>query len=250
MGTHLGVSLFFFLFMLFYAPEIEQTHFLPEEESQHAVKVLRLKEGDPVELVDGRGNYYKAEISFAHQKKCEVRILEKIEGYHLLPCHIHIAIAPTKNMDRLEWFAEKVTEIGVGEITPLLCDHSERKIVKIDRLEKILVSAMKQSKKATLPLMNEMCPFKKFVSQFAGFSGLKYIAHCYEQDKRSLAIDYAPMSDVVVLIGPEGDFSEDEVRFAMDNGFVPVSLGESRLRTETAGVAACHTIHVVNEIRR
>lgn len=235
--------------MLFYAPDIEQTNFLPEEESQHAVKVLRLQEGDPVELVDGRGNYYKAEISFAHHKKCEVRILEKIEGYNLLPCHIHIAIAPTKNMDRIEWFAEKVTEIGVGEITPLLCDHSERKVIKIDRLEKILVSAMKQSKKATLPSLNEMCSFKRFVDQFADFTGRKYVAHCYEQDKRSLAIDYEPLSDVVVLIGPEGDFSEEEVRLAMDKGFVPVSLGESRLRTETAGVAACHTIHVVNEIR-
>lgn len=234
--------------MLFYVPNIDQSNFLPEEESHHAVKVLRLVEGDPVELVDGRGNYYTAEISFAHHKKCEVRILEKIENYNPLPCHIHIAIAPTKNMDRIEWFAEKVTEIGVGEITPLLCDHSERKVIKIDRLEKIVVSAMKQSKKATMPTLNEMCSFKQFMKQYKDFAGKKYIAHCYEQDKKSLVKDYVKGNDAIVLIGPEGDFSEEEVRLAIENGFVPVTLGESRLRTETAGIAACHTIHVVNEM--
>lgn len=234
--------------MLFYVPNIEETNFLSEEESHHAVKVLRLVEGDRVELVDGRGNYYTAEITFAHHKKCEVRILEKVENYNPLPCHIHIAIAPTKNMDRIEWFAEKVTEIGVGEITPLLCDHSERKVIKIDRLEKIVVSAMKQSKKAMMPTLNEMTAFKQFVKKYADFSGKKYIAHCYEEERKSLVCDYVKGSDVVVLIGPEGDFSEEEVCLALSCGFVPVTLGESRLRTETAGIAACHTVHVINEL--
>lgn len=241
------MSLLIFKHMFFYAPDIEKSNFLSEEESQHAVKVLRLKEGDLVELVDGCGNYYTAEISFAHHKKCEVRVLEKREAFNVLPCHIHIAIAPTKNMDRMEWFAEKVTEVGVSEVTPLLCDHSERKVVKTDRLEKIMVSAMKQSKKAMLPAVNEMVPFAQFVKKYADFQGEKYIAHCYEQDKKSLAKVYGKSSDVIILIGPEGDFSEEEVRLAMEHGFVPVSLGNSRLRTETAGLMACHTIHVLNE---
>ncbi len=238
----------FFWIMFFFAPDIEKSNFLSEEESQHAVKVLRLKEGDFVELVDGCGNYYTAEISFANHKKCEVCVLEKKEEFNELPCRIHIAIAPTKNMDRMEWFAEKVTEVGVSEVTPLLCDHSERKVLKTERLEKIMVSAMKQSKKATLPTLNEMIPFAQFVKKYADFQGEKYVAHCYEQDKKSLAKVYTKSSNVIVMIGPEGDFSEEEVRLAMDCGFVPVSLGNSRLRTETAGLMACHTIHVLNEL--
>ena len=152
-----------------------------------------------------------------------------------------------ESLDRMEWFAEKVTEVGVSEITPLLCDHSERKVLKTDRLEKIMVSAMKQSKKATLPVLNEMVPFAQFVKKYADFQGEKYIAHCYEEDKKSLAKVYTKSSDVIIMIGPEGDFSEEEVRMAIENGFVPVSLGNSRLRTETAGLMACHTIHVLNE---
>ncbi len=233
--------------MIFYAPNIDIDNRLSEEESQHAVKVLRLVEGDQIELVDGQGGYYMAEIVFPHPKHCEVRILSKEENYHPQPVHIHIAIAPTKNMDRLEWFAEKVTEIGVGEITPLLCDHSERKVVKRDRLEKILVSAMKQSKKAFLPTLNEMTSFKDFLKNHKESDC--YIAHCYEQDKRVLCKEYQPGRDVVVLIGPEGDFSEEEVSKALNAGYVPISLGESRLRTETAGVVACHTVQLINQMK-
>jgi 16S rRNA (uracil1498-N3)-methyltransferase len=150
--------------MIFYAPDIENDRRLPEEESQHAVKVLRLKEGDKIEIVDGKGCFYHAEITFPHAKHCEVEILSKTENFQPQPVHLHIAIAPTKNMDRLEWFAEKVTEIGVGEITPLLCERSERKVLKHDRLEKILVSAMKQSKKAYLPRLNELKKFSDFAT--------------------------------------------------------------------------------------
>lgn len=239
-------SPFFSYTMIFYTPNIENDLHLPEEESQHAVKVLRLEAGDPIELVDGKGNYYEAEIAFPHHKHCQVNVLKKISNFHPQPVHIHIAIAPTKNMDRLEWFAEKVTEIGVGEISLLLCDHSERKVVKTDRLEKILVSAMKQSKKAYLPRLNEMISFKEFVRQ--PHTEKCFIAHCYEQDKRELTKEYRSGQDILVLIGPEGDFSEEEVRLALENGFIPVSLGESRLRTETAGVVACHTAQVINEI--
>lgn len=233
--------------MIFYAPDIEKDNRLPEEESQHAVKVLRLKEGDEIEIVDGKGRFYHAEITFPHAKRCEVRLLSVEEDFHPQPVHLHIAIAPTKNMDRLEWFAEKVTEIGVGEITPLLCEHSERKVLKLERLEKILVSAMKQSKKAYLPKLNDLKKFSDFLKETS--RGSRYIAHCYEEDKRVLVKDYAPGSDVLVMIGPEGDFSEKEVAMALEAGFVPVSLGESRLRTETAGVVACHTIQLINQLK-
>ena len=233
--------------MIFYAPDIEKDNRLPEEESQHAVKVLRLKEGDEIEIVDGKGRFYHAEITFPHAKRCEVRLLSVEEDFHPLPVHLHIAIAPTKNMDRLEWFAEKVTEIGVGEITPLLCEHSERKVLKLERLEKILVSAMKQSKKAYLPKLNDLKKFSDFLKETS--RGSRYIAHCYEEDKRVLVKDYAPGSDALVMIGPEGDFSEKEVAMALEAGFVPVSLGESRLRTETAGVVACHTIQLINQLK-
>lgn len=232
--------------MLFYTPDIAQSHFLPEEESNHAVKVLRLQAGDRVELIDGRGGYFEAEITVPHHKRCEVNIISQVEEYRKRPFRIHIAIAPTKNMDRLEWFAEKVTEIGVEEITPVICRFSERRVVKCDRLEKILVSAAKQSKKAYLPKLNGQCDFSAFVRRQD--LGQRFIAHCYEQDKRSLAGLYEPGRDATVLIGPEGDFSEAEVEMALQLGFSPVSLGGSRLRTETAGVVACHTLGLLSEM--
>jgi len=234
--------------MIFYTPDIKQSLFLPEEESQHAIKVLRLEAGDKIELVDGKGNYYDAEIELPHHKHCQVRILNTTENYCPQPVYIHVAIAPTKNMDRLEWFAEKVTEIGVSEISLLLCEHSERKVVKLDRIEKILISAMKQSKKAFLPKLNEMIPVKDFLRLQT--EGDRFIAHCYEQDKRELATEYRGGEKALIMIGPEGDFSEKEVAMAIENGFKPISLGESRLRTETAGVVACHTIHVINTIKK
>ena len=231
--------------MIFYAPNINDSSFLSEEESAHAIRVLRLDCGDKIELVDGLGNFYEAEIIFPHHKRCEVRILNKIENYNAFPYRIHIAIAPTKNMDRLEWFVEKATEIGITEITPLLCRYSERKVIKPERLNKILISAMKQSKKATLPIVNEMISFDKFIKSKQQSDNC-FIAHCYEQDKKSLTELYVKGDEVTIVIGPEGDFSEDEVSLAISNGFQPITLGNSRLRTETAGIVACHTIHLLN----
>lgn len=231
---------------LFYAPDIEQNPILPEEDSQHAIKVLRMAEGDQLEVIDGKGNYYLAEITIANHKKCGVKILKKQSNYHKRSFHLHIAIAPTKNIERIEWFAEKATEIGIDEITPVICRFSERKIIKHDRMEKILISAMKQSKKAYLPLLNEQCTFEEFIKRT--FSGDLYIGHCYEKDKKKLCTTYSPGNDATILIGPEGDFSEEEVQFAINAGFIPVSLGCSRLRTETAGLVACHTIDILNEM--
>lgn len=231
---------------LFYAPNIKQDLTLPEEESQHAVKVLRMEEGDALEVIDGRGGFYNAKIAIAHHKKCKVIIENEIQAYHKRPIHLHIAIAPTKNMERIEWFAEKVTEIGIDEITPIICRFSERKVIKRDRMEKILISAMKQSKKAYLPIINEQMTFSEFMKQER--NGDLYIAHCYEQDKKDLCTTYKAKNDVTILIGPEGDFSEEEVELAIKKGYIPVSLGESRLRTETAGVVACHTVNIINQI--
>ena len=233
--------------MLFYTPQIAQSNFLPEEESNHAIKVLRLQAGDKVELIDGCGGYFEAEITVPHHKRCEVKILNHIAEYRKRPFRVHVAIAPTKNMDRMEWFAEKVTEIGVDEITPIICRFSERKVIKCDRLEKILVSAMKQSKKAYLPKLNEQCDFSEFIRRQD--LGQRFIAHCYEQDKKSLSDLYVPGQDATIMIGPEGDFSEAEVEKALQIGFAPVSLGNSRLRTETAGVIACHTMDLLSEIK-
>lgn len=232
---------------LFYTPDIAHTLTLPEVESGHCVRVLRLAEGDEIGLIDGRGTFYRAEITLAHNKHCGVRIVET----HEQPAHwcgeIEIAIAPTKNLDRIEWFAEKTTEMGIDAIVPLLCRFSERKELKRERIEKILVSAMKQSLKAVLPRLEEMTPFEHYVRE--PYDGQKFIAHCHTESERQLLSQcYTPGSRVRVLIGPEGDFSPEEVELAMANGYRPISLGASRLRTETAGVVACHTIHTVNEI--
>ena len=227
---------------MFYAPDIETSPFLPEEESQHAAKVLRLQIGDRIELIDGKGGYYKAEITFPHHKRCEVRILEKQTEFRKHSHRLHIAIAPTKNMERLEWFAEKATEIGIDEITPVICRFSERKVIKHDRLEKILISAMKQSLKAYLPKLNEQCPFDEFLKR--PHSGQRFIAHCYDEEtKKQFSSLYTPQQHVIILIGPEGDFSMEEVEKALKTGFTPVSLGESRLRTETAGIVACCVVN-------
>lgn len=232
---------------LFYTPDILSSGEMPEEESNHAVKVLRLAEGDEVVLIDGKGTFHKALISRAHHKRCGVQIVENYPEENHWPFKIHVAVAPTKNMDRIEWFAEKATEMGIDAITLLKCRYSERKDVKTERLNKILVSAMKQSLKATLPRLEGMTDFRKFVEQ--PFEGQKFIAHCYKESERNLLTKlYRPGSNMLILIGPEGDFSEEEVELALKNGFEPVSLGNSRLRTETAALAACHTIHVINEL--
>jgi 16S rRNA (uracil1498-N3)-methyltransferase len=229
---------------LFYTPGITDSNFyLDETESKHAVRVLRLTNGDKIQLVDGNGNFFEAQIVNAHPKRCEVEITEKIGGFGKRNHYLHLAVAPTKNIDRFEWFLEKATEIGVDEITPVLCDHSERKVIKNERLEKVIISAMKQSLKAYLPKLNGLTPLKNILD--SNFEGKRFIAHCYEQDKRELKNELASSQSNLILIGPEGDFSEEEVKLAVEKRFIPVSLGESRLRTETAAVVACHTVNLL-----
>lgn len=230
---------------LFYTPDIQILSELPEEEASHAIRVLRLQLGDEVMLTDGKGNFYRAEISNANHKRCLLNIIETIPQEPLWSGHLHLAMAPTKNMDRTEWFAEKATEIGFDELTFLNCRFSERKVIKTERISKILVSAIKQSLKARLPKLNKMTDFNKFITQ--PFKGQKFIAHCYEGEKPLLKDTIRKGEDALVLIGPEGDFSEDEVKKAIENGFTPISLGNSRLRTETAALVACHILNLQNQ---
>lgn len=231
---------------LFYTPDISSDSFytLNEEESKHAIRVLRLKTGDQITLIDGKGHFFQAKVHEDHPKKCVVEILHKDSELTSLPL-IHIAIAPTKNNDRFEWFIEKATEIGIQEITPLVCEHAERKNINLDRLEKKAISAMKQSLKARLPIIHEATSFKDLISK--NFKGVKYIAHCYQNQQKHLKEIYNPGENTLILIGPEGDFSETEIKMAIENGFQPVTFGKSRLRTETAGIVACHTINLLNE---
>jgi 16S rRNA (uracil1498-N3)-methyltransferase len=222
---------------LFYAPEISLYPFLSGEESFHAVKVLRVKEGEKIHITDGLGNLFLAEISDANSKQCQVQILETLPQQNSSPNKLHIAIAPTKNIDRFEYFVEKATEIGIAQITPLLCRFSERKILNVERLNKIIVSAAKQSLKTLFPVINQLTKFDDLVSKTS--ESQRFIAHCYEGEKLLLKNAFAHNSDAIVLIGPEGDFSTAELELAIRNGFSPVSLGDSRLRTETAGIVAC-----------
>lgn len=229
---------------IFYSTDISSNMGqLDEEESRHAVKVLRLKAGDQIQVVDGIGNYYVVEITNPSHKSCEFKVIEKKEepkkGFNLT-----IAIAPTKNLDRIEWFVEKVTEIGVDSILPIECKNSERKVLKTDRLVKKAVSAMKQSQKASLPVVNELTKVKDVLK--AQFNGEKYIAHCYDMPKQDLKEIYQQGTNVLILIGPEGDFTQEEVEEAIANGFKPVNLSSSRLRTETAGIVACCAINLAN----
>ncbi|MDR1335900.1 MAG: 16S rRNA (uracil(1498)-N(3))-methyltransferase [Tannerella sp.] len=227
---------------VFYAPDIRRFAELPEEEAKHCLRVLRMTAGDGILLTDGKGFFYKARLLHENVKHCPVEIVEAIPAPNLWKNRIHIAMAPTKNMDRVEWFVEKATEIGIDELSFLQCRFSERKVLKTERLEKILVSAMKQSQKAVLPVLNEMQPFHSFIRR--AFEGRKFIAHCYPGEKESLKNACHPGADALVLIGPEGDFSEEEVASAEQSGFIPVSLSDSRLRTETAALVACHTLHL------
>lgn len=230
---------------VFYTPDIQTRPELPEEEAAHAIRVLRLEAGDEVTLTDGKGCFYRAEINAASNKRCLVNILETLPQEPLWQGHLHLAMAPTKNMDRTEWFAEKATEIGFDELTFLNCHFSERKVIKTERIRKILVSAIKQSLKAQLPKLNEMTDFNRLVRQ--PFSGQKFIAHCYEGEKPLLKDIVRRGEDALILIGPEGDFSEEEVKLAVEQGFRPVSLGRSRLRTETAALVACHILNLCNQ---
>ena len=231
----------------FYNPDVESGE-LPEDEAAHAVRVLRLTEGDEIFLMDGKGTYYGALIDEASKKHCRYHITDCMPQQKQWNGHLHLAMAPTKNMDRTEWFAEKATEIGFDELTFLNCQFSERRTVKDERIEKILVSAMKQSHKPTLPILNSMVDFGRFIGQ--EYDGRRFICHCYDDNLpllKDLLKGEDSMSDALVMIGPEGDFSIDEVRAAEKAGFVSVSLGKSRLRTETAALVAVHLMHLAAE---
>lgn len=230
----------------FYVPNAASATELPADEASHAVRVLRMKPGDGMVLMDGVGTFFKAEVAVASPHHCVYRVVEEMPQLPQWHGRYHIAMAPTKLMDRTEWMLEKVTEIGVDEVSLLNCGNSERRVAKPARLEKILVSAMKQSRKAWKPVLNDMAEFRKFVSEPRG--GMKFIAHCYEEIPRTYLYDELCGRDVseavTVLIGPEGDFTPDEVRMAVDAGYVSVHLGQSRLRTETAAMVAVMMMHL------
>lgn len=224
----------------FYVPDAKNNNELPQEEATHALRVLRLKSGDEMFIMDGTGNFYHAEVSLATNKKCLYEIKETLPQNKTWKGHIHLAIAPTKNMDRIEWMTEKATEIGFDELTFLNCTFSERKVLRTERIEKIVVSAIKQSRKPWKPIVNEMISFKDFISNPR--KGRKFIAHCYQEIEKNNLFDIINSDkeneSITVLVGPEGDFSIDEVRLAIENGYESISLGQSRLRTETAGLMA------------
>lgn len=256
---------------IFYAPALPDDLALPDDEAAHALRVLRMKEGDELIATDGRGTFYDCTIAAATAKRATLRIDSRKQGERYWNGHIHLAVAPTKNMDRMEWLAEKATEIGLDAITFLDCQFSERRVVKTERIERIVVSATKQSHKAWKPEVEEMTKFAHFIER--KFSGQKFIAHCYNMEELSASKDSSeednvaqqafPVGgrlegasspflldvvqsegDAVVLIGPEGDFSIDEVKAAIAVGFQPISLGRSRLRTETAALAAVHILNI------
>ena len=241
----------------FYVPNASSVNELPEEEAQHAVRVLRMEMGDEMMLMDGEGVFYRAIVTEATKKRCLYRIEETLPQERQWQPHLHLAMAPTKNMDRTEWFAEQATEIGFDELTFLRCRWSERTVIKTERVEKILVSAMKQSHKAWKPILNEMVDFKTFLQEIKerenrnGKVMQKFICHCYEEEglgeKVALKDALKSGEDVLVMVGPEGDFSIDEVKMAEANGFQSVSLGKSRLRTETAALVAVHLMNLINQ---
>ena len=232
----------------FFAPDIELTLTLPESDSQHCVKVLRKQPGDLIEVIDGKGIRFTCRLLEAHQKRATVEILERVPVPPYWSGKITMAVAPTKHLDRMEWLVEKLTETGFDTFVPLHCRWSERKELKTERLEKIAVSAMKQSLKATLPAIEPMTPFRKFIDSVRHIPQ-KFIAHCVSDAERHLlSHEYRPGQDTVIAIGPEGDFSPEEIAMALEAGFIPVSLGNARLRTETAALLACHTLHVIQEL--
>jgi 16S rRNA (uracil1498-N3)-methyltransferase len=235
------------MMQLFYNLDItnETTQFsFNKEESKHIVKVLRKNIGDQLHITNGKGWLFTSEIIIADVKKCSVSIkskkLQPKRNYSL-----HLAVAPTKMNDRYEWFLEKATEIGIDSITPIICHHSERKLVKHERFEKILQSAMKQSHQCYLPKLNQAISFKEFIEQ--KFNGQLFIAHCEESGRKSLKKELLPKQDITILVGPEGDFSVKEIAQALQSNFIPVTLGETRLRTETAAIVACQTVTLMNE---
>ncbi|TYA78636.1 16S rRNA (uracil(1498)-N(3))-methyltransferase [Seonamhaeicola marinus] len=233
---------------LFYNPDISEdtkTFTFPKDESKHIVKVLRKNIGDTLHITNGNGWLFKAEVTLPNINKCLVNIVSK-EKQPKRDYKLHLAVAPTKMNDRYEWFLEKATEIGIDSITPIICDRSERKVIKPERFERILQSAMKQSLSSYLPKLNEAVSFKTFIQQ--GFTGDLFIAHCEETDRKRLKNELQPKKDITILIGPEGDFSTKEIEMALAHKFIPVTLGETRLRTETAAIVASHAVAFVNEL--
>jgi len=231
---------------LFYAPDIHGNSYqLSEEESKHATRVLRLAVGSEVILTDGKGKWMISEIADAHPKKCLIRVKEIIENYNPRNYHLEIAVAPTKNINRYEWFLEKAAEIGIDVFHPLLCEHSERKVIKTERLEKVITSAMKQSLKAWHPELNDLIAFDDFVQQ--EFDGKKLIAWCEANPEERIENYLQKNEKALICIGPEGGFSPEEIHLAKENGFIPVSISASRLRTETAAIVACHSVAFINQ---
>lgn len=236
----------------FYVPDAEKLTELPAEEANHAIKVLRLKEGDELMLMDGKGSFYRAEVTLVSNHHCVYRIVERQPQQPQWEGRVHLAIAPTKMNDRIEWMAEKATEVGIDELSFLNCQFSERRNLKTERIKKIVVAAVKQSHKAWMPIVNELEPFRQFISRQS--SGHRYIAHCYNEVPRVNLFDELcrldASEDALVLVGPEGDFSIDEVRYAVSQGFVSVDLGKSRLRTETAGLSAVMMMQLAKQINK
>jgi 16S rRNA (uracil1498-N3)-methyltransferase len=235
-----------FNMQLFYSPTINesQTSFIfDKEESKHIIKVLRKQERDILYVTNGLGFLFKTEIALASDSKCTVNVVS-FSKQETPKFHLHLAVAPTKMNERYEWFLEKATEIGIQEITPIICDHSERKVIKMDRYQKIIESAMKQSLHYYLPKLNEPILLKDFLKK--EINGQKLIAHCEETDKKTLKSQLIANEDLTILIGPEGDFSVKEIEMALNNKFIPISLGETRLRTETAALVACHSVVFIN----
>lgn len=231
----------------FFAPDITTNPVLPENDSHHCVKVLRIQTGDPVEVIDGRGFRYSCRMADPHPRHARLEIMERTEVPLTWTYNLTVAVAPTKHIDRMEWLVEKLVEIGINRFVPLLCDRSERREIKPERLERIAISAMKQSLKATLPAIDPMTPYSKLVSGNA--TGQRFIAYCDRSIPcRSLAKAITPGTDALVIIGPEGDFSREEIQSALDSGFIPVTLGDNRLRTETAALVAVDTIHITNQL--
>ncbi len=236
--------------IVFYAPDVESTGILPESDSAHCCRVLRMKEGDSITVTDGRGHRFLCRIVEAHQKHTAVEIVSREDVPNHWGVHITLAVAPTKLADRMEWMLEKIVEIGIDRVVLLRCRHSERKVIKTERLEKVMISAMKQSLKGVLPEITEMTDFRDFIAECRGKKGL-FMGYCDSAyPRREFVKECKTGDDVTIMIGPEGDFSPDEVEMAVDAGFMPVTFGESRLRTETAALYGVTAVHVLNQLKK
>jgi len=232
---------------IFYAPDIsDNTHVLDETESKHLIRVLRMAKGGEVKLIDGRGNLFTGNIKDPDQRRCIIEITGVIKDFEKRNYSLHIAISPLKNPERFEWFIEKSVEIGVDEITPVICRNTEKSSIKVQRINNLIISAMKQSLKATKTIFNEPCSFGDILTR--GSEKIRMIAHCNTAGIRHGISEVCPKNmNSLILIGPEGDFSSDEIEMAVNKNFIPVHLGPSRLRTETAGIAACHSVYFINQ---